>query len=135
MMQETMEEKRIIMEMYNKDNREKRLKQAHVKTALTKHPLVPRRNKNDNSKLKPGELPLLKDMRKNDNKKDVMPAKDLREKLFRHRIYLRGLKERLNEYRVIDQEAEKFDLHRRIQAYLAAKGKAHKNHTRNISKP
>lgn len=132
---ETMEEKRIIMEMYNRDNREKRLKQVAVKTALTKHPLVPRMSKKNGQGHKSFELPLLKDMRKHDNKQDVLPPRDLRERLHRHRIYIRGLKVRLNEYKIVDPDQEKSDMFKRLNAFMASRGKSKKNHIRTISKP
>jgi hypothetical protein len=134
-MQETYEEKKIIMEMYNRDNREKRIKQAQVKTALTKHPLVPRRNEKKSKSTKPRELPLLKDMRKNDdNKNDVLPAKDLREKIHRHKVFLRGLKERLKDYKQMDAQQENFDMHKRLTAYMNSKGQGDKNHSRKPGK-
>lgn len=135
MLQETFEEKRIIMEMYNRDNRERRIRQQQVKTALTKHPLVPRRNDKKSKSTKPKELPLLKDMRKNDDSKnEILPAKDLREKIHRHKIFLRGLKERLKEYKLQDAQDEKHDLHKRLTAYMSSKGYTDKNHTRQTSK-
>lgn len=134
-LQETMEEKRIIMEMYNKDNREKRLKQVAVKTALTKHPLVPRVNQKNGQQHKSFELPLLKDMRKLDIKQEALPPRNLRERIQRHRVYIRGLKERLNEYKLVDPEEEKSDMYKRLNAFMASRGKNKKNHTRTVSRP
>jgi hypothetical protein len=132
-LQETFEEKRIIMEMYNRDNRERRIRQQQVKTALTKHPLVPRRNDKKSMSTKPNELPLLKDMRKNDDSKnEILPAKDLNEKIRRHKVFLRGLKERLKVYKQQDAQEERFELHKRLTDYMSSKGYTEKNHKRKL---
>lgn len=118
--------------MYLRDNRERRLRQQQVSTALTKHPLVPRRDNKKSKSTKPRELPLLKDMRKNDDSKDeILPAQNLYEKIKRHRKFLRGLKERLKEYKAMDSQEEKIDMNRRLNAYLNYNGTTNKNHTRH----
>ena len=125
------EEKKIIMEMYNKDNRDKHIRQGTIKTALTKHPRVPKASEARMTVEKVRKLPLLRNFKKTDEKTapEKFYANDTREKIQEHKRYLLSLREKVAEYKANDTEP-KFELYRRLADFYREQGLAKKAHIR-----
>lgn len=125
------EEKKIIMEMYNKDNRDKHTRQGTIKTALSKNPRVPKASEARVTVEKVRKLPMLRNFKKLNEKSESEKfyASDTREKIQEHKRYLTELKEKVAVYKATDTEP-KFELYRRLADFYKEQGLAKKAHIR-----
>ena len=127
----TVEENKIIMEMYNKDNRDKKLKNSKVKTALTKNPPVPRAKELSVATEKPRHLPLLKDFKKHEKSLPKIEAvSELKERIQKHKLFLRELKRTVSVYKNESEMMDKFDIEKRLETFMAEKGILKRQHYR-----
>lgn len=130
-----LEENKIIMEMYMKDNRDKMLKNSKVRTALSKNPPVPRMKDTAVVADKPRNLPLLKDFKKQEDERSRLePATELKERIRHHKQYLRELKQTVAHYKSQSEGQDKFDLEKRLNSFMAEKGMVPKKHIRGIAR-
>jgi hypothetical protein len=128
---ETKEEKKIIMEMYNDDNYMKQVKQSRIQTQLSKNPPVPRAKDLQVHVEKTVNLPLLKNLKKNEDFKEKQEVSEvLKERVLMHQEFIKEFKAANADNRPANRGGG--DINKRLQAFMTEKGIAKKHHYRKV---